>query len=208
MTIYFVIFNYWDLGSNLRFRKPEKTSKGVYISVSPTSGSRFSRYWVMVNSLGIPSFVGTLPLIQPPINLIPRSYVLKCPPRLIVVIFCCRFYHSVLCHCQTYLVIKLKYCTEYIGAYVSSRWPINVPIVFTYLFCIIIGILTVLVRLKMNRGYAQRLGIWHPLSEVGTPPPNNLGMVLITVAVNTYTHTHINNINVKFKSYFVLSVFI
>ena len=62
------------------------------------------------------------------------------------------------------------------------------PIVFPLLGRLVTGMLTLaLGGLKMNRGHAQSLGLWHPLSGVGTPPTHDLGMVLITVARNTHT---------------------
>ena len=65
------------------------------------------------------------------------------------------------------------------------------PIVCPFLGRIFTGMITsVLDILKMNWGHAQSLGTWHPMSEVGTPPPHNLGMVLRPVAGKKHTHTH------------------
>ena len=38
---------------------------------------------------------------------------------------------------------------------------------------------------KTNWGHEQSLGLWHTMSEIGTPSPHNSGMVIILVARNT-----------------------
>ena len=58
---YVGIFHDRALGSNLRFRKPEKFSEGEDIHVWPKLGSGFSRYHVTVNYRGVISRKKYLP---------------------------------------------------------------------------------------------------------------------------------------------------
>ena len=105
---YFGIFNNRALGSNLRFRNPEKILEGEDIRVWPTLDSVFSCYGVMVRPNGVLSRKNYVPRVTSKVNKSSIvwwiSYILVCHYLVVCCIhICCRLL------CVWYRILSLAW---------------------------------------------------------------------------------------------------